>query len=398
MFGVNEWTTERTIKSYNNYKDINGFLSDKPFDERIGGTYNNLTTWKNYSNEPVNLYDKFNKNSHIQNLRKAAEVHKIARKYLQEQLKPGMKYTQICEIVENKVKELLGNKFEEGMGFPVGISVNNICAHDSANPNDSRIITENDIIKIDFGTHVNGRIVDSAFTVAFKEYFNPLIDSVKDATMEAIKLSGPDALMNDVSARIKEVIESYEMTDLNGKVHPIKAVSTLGGHTIGQHIIHAGKIVLCAPNDHPNYIHLRMKENEQWAIETYGSANGLGKTIEHPLMECNHYMLNPRSHNKNNLTSDSSKKCLEYIRYERYTLPWAHRWLATSAYNKSDKQNQLNEQNEWWKDGLKELVDKNVVTKYPPLCDKTGSWTAQLEHTMYVSEWGKEIVSLGDDY
>lgn len=34
----------------------------------------------------------------------------------------------------------------------------------------------------DFGTHINGHIVDSAFTVAFNPKYNPLLDAVKAAT------------------------------------------------------------------------------------------------------------------------------------------------------------------------------------------------------------------------
>lgn len=34
----------------------------------------------------------------------------------------------------------------------------------------------------DFGTHINGHIIDSAFTVAFNPKFNPLLEAVKAAT------------------------------------------------------------------------------------------------------------------------------------------------------------------------------------------------------------------------
>ncbi len=34
----------------------------------------------------------------------------------------------------------------------------------------------------DFGTHINGHIVDSAFTVAFNPRYDPLLNAVKAAT------------------------------------------------------------------------------------------------------------------------------------------------------------------------------------------------------------------------
>ena len=39
-----------------------------------------------------------------------------------------------------------------------------------------------DVMKLDFGTHVNGYIIDCAFTVAFNPRYDPLLAAVKDAT------------------------------------------------------------------------------------------------------------------------------------------------------------------------------------------------------------------------
>ena len=37
-------------------------------------------------------------------------------------------------------------------------------------------------LSADFGTHVSGHIIDSAFTVAFNPKFDPLLEAVRDAT------------------------------------------------------------------------------------------------------------------------------------------------------------------------------------------------------------------------
>ena len=37
-------------------------------------------------------------------------------------------------------------------------------------------------MKLDFGTHINGHIIDCAFTVAFNPKFDPLMSAVRDAT------------------------------------------------------------------------------------------------------------------------------------------------------------------------------------------------------------------------
>lgn len=43
-------------------------------------------------------------------------------------------------------------------------------------------------MKIDFGAHLNGRIVDSAFTMAFDPVYDPLLEAVKDATNTGIRV------------------------------------------------------------------------------------------------------------------------------------------------------------------------------------------------------------------
>ena len=41
-----------------------------------------------------------------------------------------------------------------------------------------------DVCKIDFGTHVNGRIIDSAFTVSFNPKYDRLKEAVKVSQIE----------------------------------------------------------------------------------------------------------------------------------------------------------------------------------------------------------------------
>ncbi|TYZ64857.1 hypothetical protein PybrP1_009839, partial [[Pythium] brassicae (nom. inval.)] len=51
-----------------------------------------------------------------------------------------------------------------GIGFSTGCSLNRAAAHYSPNVGDNTVLSYGDVMKIDFGTHVDGRIIDSAFT------------------------------------------------------------------------------------------------------------------------------------------------------------------------------------------------------------------------------------------
>lgn len=44
----------------------------------------------------------------------------------------------------------------------------------------------------DFGTHIGGRIIDSAFTVAFNPKYDPLLEAVQAATNAGQKPPGPE--------------------------------------------------------------------------------------------------------------------------------------------------------------------------------------------------------------
>jgi len=343
---------------------------------------NNMIMSYDQTLNPIKISDDYIISERVNDMRRAAEVHRQARRYLQKNLKVGMKYIDVCQMVENKVIDTFGrNDLVAGMGFPVGFSVNNITAHDSANPGDERVVEYNDVIKIDFGTHYNGNIIDSAFTAAFNPKYKPLLDSTKDATWAGIKLMGPDALIQDISTEILEVIESYEI-ELDGNIYPIRSVTNLGGHTIEPYIIHAGKLVLCGPNKMVDQ-NWRMNVGECYAIETFAST-GKGNVVNDYNSLCNHYMKN-KNHQKVNFKLNTTKKLYSFITKTRKTLPFCTRWLEQDFGTN-------------YQLALKELNENNVVTSYPPLIDKIGTYTSQLEHTIYMHEFGKEVLSTGDDY
>ncbi|AQL05056.1 Methionine aminopeptidase 2B, partial [Zea mays] len=53
---------------------------------------------------------------------------------------------------------------------------------------DKHVLQYDDVMKLDFGTHIDGYIVDCAFTVAFNPKFDPLLQATRDATNTGIKV------------------------------------------------------------------------------------------------------------------------------------------------------------------------------------------------------------------
>ncbi|CAL2244233.1 unnamed protein product [Prunus armeniaca] len=122
-------------------------------------------------------------------VRRAAEVHRQVRKYIKGILRPGMLMTELCETLENTVRKLISeNGLEAGIAFPTGCSLNWVAAHWTPNTGDKTVLQYDDVMKLDFGTHVDGCIVDCAFTVAFNPMFDPLLEASREATNTGIKV------------------------------------------------------------------------------------------------------------------------------------------------------------------------------------------------------------------
>lgn len=132
----------------------------------------------------------------LNNYRKAAEVHRQARKWVCETARPGQKLLDIAEGIEASVRALLGHdglqtgdSLKAGMGFPTGLSLNHQVAHYTPNPGQKDVVLQQqDVMKVDFGVHINGWIVDSAFTMSFDPTYDDLLAAVKDATNTGIKV------------------------------------------------------------------------------------------------------------------------------------------------------------------------------------------------------------------
>ena len=192
--------------------------------------------------------------------------------------------TDMCEMLENKNRELVGESgLQRGIGFPTGCSLNHVAAHYTPNTGDETVLQYDDVMKIDFGTQIDGRIIDCAWTVAFNPRYDPLLEAAREATNTGIKTAGIDVRLGDIGAAIQEVMESYEV-ELDGKTYPVK-IQNLNGHSIGPYQIHAGKSVPIVKGGEQT----KMEEGELYAIETFGST-GRGYVVED--MECSHYMKN----------------------------------------------------------------------------------------------------------
>lgn len=312
-------------------------------------------------------------NKSLVNAIKAANIHKKTNYYIRELIKPGITLKEIANLVENKIKEEIlfdiNNPTQKGIGFPVGLSLNNCAAHYTPNYYDNDItLKESDILKVDYGVHIEGTIIDSAFTIHFDPKYDQFVKLSKDLTNYAVSLCRPDVILGELGADIEEYIKSKELM-IDGKLCKINVMSEISGHMISQYEIHAGKAV---PNIAINY-NARMKEYEYYAIEPF-ITTGLGKSIIKG--DNSHFMLNKNRLLLCNKLKSNEKKEYDLIYTNFNTLPFCQKWLY--QLNKELDHNKL----------LKNLEDKQILNTYPPIWDIEGSIVSQFEHTIFVKENG----------
>ena len=318
------------------------------------------------------------------NFKSAGIIHKnvklsILRK-LENEKPNNYKLIDFAKFIE---EEILKN--DGGIAFPVGLSINNCCCHWTPNPNENRLLGKNDLIKIDYGVHIDGCIVDSAFNYSYNNKFNQLINISKEATKIGIKYSGPDAILGEIGKEIQDYIESNEIY-IDNKLCKLKTVKSITGHKISPYNIHSDK---CVPNFYCSYYE-RMLEGEYYAIEPY-ITTGLPLTID--ALEISHYCINTDLISKekkalrmkgklsNPIILDKREKYLynEILKF-RDTLPFCKRWLKERNFLK-------------YQIPLLNLVKKKKIKAYPPLNVCKSDYVAQTEHTIYINKNGRERLS-----
>lgn len=312
---------------------------------------------------------------------KSALIHKnIVNKLYNADFSNKSTLTIVYEIEEFIKNECKDENINSGIAFPVNVCLNECIAHNTP-LNHNQIVKDGDLLKIDFGVHINGHITDCAFTIPVNTFkFNELIHISKRATTIGVEQCGVDVLLSTIGQHIEEYILSKEV-EINGTLIPVKNIKDLCGHSIAPYIVHSGKAVPNCKLD--NYL-LRMKIGEKYAIEPFVTT-GNGVCI-YDNENVNHFMLKPNynynyNQNKSQL-SENQKNLYNNINTYYKTLPFTHRWILENSLNNYNNSSILI-------NDLNLLHKKDIIEKYPPIYDIKGSYVAHHEHNIIITDKGK---------
>ena len=285
------------------------------------------------------------KEEEIKSYLRAGEIAKEVVEFSKKIVKEGENLLEICEKLEGKILELGGKP-----AFPVNLSINEIAAHDTARPNEDRVLKYGDVVKVDIGVHYNGYIADTAYTIEIgTSKYEKLISACEEALSEALKIVRPGIKISEIGKKIEEVSTKNGFTP----------VVNLGGHSIDRFNLHSGKSI---PN-YDNKSSKRLEEGEVIAIEPFLTI-GAGRVVETKDSEI--FSLIEEKPVRENL----AREVLKYIVDEYKKLPFARRWIFKKFGNVDFI--------------LSSLVGMGILKNYPVLKEDSRKVIVQAEHTVIV--------------
>ncbi len=293
----------------------------------------------------------------IECYRKAGQIACSVRDIAKKKGYVGKTLYEICEKIEKEIRENGGNP-----AFPVNVSLNEIAAHYTAEPNDRQIVSDQDVLKLDIGVHVDGYIADTAVTISYNNEFHSLVKASENALLEALKVARTKAKSNEIGKAIENsIIKSGYM--------PIK---NLSGHSLERYTIHAGKSI---PNIN-SFGSFLLESDKAYAIEPFVTLkNGIG--IVHEGNVANIFAIISRKPTKNKELDNFLNDI--WGRYK--SLPFALRWLL-------DKYDEKNARN-----FLDILKKKKNIHAYPILVEGKKMMVSQSEHTIIPHETFTEVIT-----
>lgn len=291
---------------------------------------------------------------------KAGEIlGKIYKKIL-PQIKPGMKIADIVDSIE-----LLMIKSGATPSFPPNFSINTIAAHDTAQILETRVVPENALIKVDFGTQIDGCLTDCSRTIGFGDVPMKLIDASKEALDNAIKMAKPGVRVGDIGAVINDTIEKYGF----------KPIRNLTGHQVAKGTLHAGVSI---PNIKAHGVvgNQKLEEGRTYAIEPFATNGRAGVVEDQPGAYPQIFSLHgkPKSH--------FGKQVYEKFKEIPFSARMASRLLTEG--NQDDRMNKI-----------LRTAHKEGWSSYPPLWEVSDGMVGQSEDMILVTKDGAQIITYG---
>ena len=272
--------------------------------------------------------------------------------------KPGARLLDIAEATERLV-------YENGQktAFPVNLSINEAAAHYTPKFGDQSVLSEQSVLKIDFGSRKNRGAGDCALTVDLTGEYGKLVEASELALQNALSKVKAGAQVRELGKEIEKTIKG-----VSEKFNPIR---NLGGHGITETDLHADIFI-------PNFDNgdaTELQEGQIAAIEPFVTM-GEGYVEDSETIEIFQKIgdAQPRS--------AAAREVASYIDSEFGTYPFAMRWIVKHVGSEFEARRAISELN-----GL------GVLDAFPVLVERSKGIVAQTEVSFIVQKDSCEVLT-----
>jgi methionyl aminopeptidase len=290
-------------------------------------------------------------------LRVSGRILRETREEIRGFVRENMPIIEICERAENLIRKKGGKP-----AFPCNVSINEIAAHYTSPPDDTKRVPEKAIVKVDIGAHVDGYVTDTAVTVCFDPEYDGLVETAERALEKAVESICAGMSTSKLGTIIESTIKS----------RGFKPISNLTGHSVGRYLVHAGTSL-------PNVSQIfssKIKVGVAYAIEPFVTvSNAVGKVEDEAGSTIFRFVKSRPQKNP------YAKTLSKYIEENFRTLPFAERWLQGVVPA------------EHYKEAFRQILKSKAIMDYPIFVEASRKPVAQAEHTVLIVEDGRVVLT-----
>jgi len=288
----------------------------------------------------------------------AGKITKRAVEKAKKSIKPGQKLIEIALDIEKSIIDIGEGKANPA--FPVNLSINENAAHFTPRTGCKQVLEESDVLKVDLGSHVEGFICDTAFTLNFDNSHAKMIEAAEQALENALSIAVEKAEIGKIGAEIEKTI----------KGRGFNPIQNLSGHGLAEFEQHAFPSI---PNIGTGNTR-KLEEGNAYAIEPFAT-DGQGIVREGQRSEI-FALEKPKA-----LRNTYARRVLEVVLEEYQALPFAGRWIEKKLKMPEFQR----------KVAMIELVRNGIIKEFLVLHEEPGKFVAQAEKSFIIRE-GKTIV------
>lgn len=307
----------------------------------------------------------------------AATITNEAMKRVVLECKPGAKIVEICAFGDKFILDEVAKVYskskemEKGIAFPTCVSPNNIVGHFSPLSDDTTLLNEGDLVKIDLGTHIDGYIICAAHTIIVTATPDvPVTGKKADvvcaahfAAEAALRLFRPGKKNADVTKAINTVADNFGC-------HVVEGVLS---HQMKRFVIDGPNVVISKETVDHKVDEVIFQDYDVFCFDIVMST-GEGKPKEN---EAKTTIFKRTPDTQYSLRLAAARTTLSEITSRFSTM------LFSLRNFKDEKRAKL---------GIKECINHGLVDPYPVLYEKEGEFVAQFKFTAILKS--KETVKL----